>query len=310
MLVLGRRGAGGGVPGQCLDPGWHRPTQGRALRASHSNSSTRGWRSSRSIFKACGKRACACSGWQRRAGAAFDLEDARSHYNAILKYAPDDVETWALLGRVEKDAWVSCWFLPDASAKQRIEEARYEDALLKAAIECYETAFRSDPKHYYSGINALALMHLYEHLTAKDSYRHVMQVMAGAVRFAAECEDKRDKEKLYWARATLGDLEVLIGTPESTEAAYKDAVAINRGNWFALNSSRDQLLLLQQLDFRQTMWPQASRFLIVPCAACLTGPEMGAKTGVAVQWAHGRCPRPRNTTFQRRHGGPRRSEDC
>ncbi len=189
---------------------------------------------------------------QRLAAAGrrgFHLEDARGHYNAILKYAPDDVETWALLGRVEKDAWVSCWFLPDASAEQRIEEARYEDALLKAAIESYETAFRGDPKHYYSGINALALMHLYEHLTAKDSYRHVMQVMAGAVRFAAECEDKRDKEKLYWARATLGDLEVLIGTPESTEAAYKDAVATNRGNRFALNSSRDQLLLLQQLEF-------------------------------------------------------------
>lgn len=179
----------------------------------------------------------------------FHLEDARSHYNAILKHSPDDVETWALLGRVEKDAWVSCWSLPDVSVEQKIEEARYEDALLKAAIECYETAFRSDPKHYYSGINALALMHLYEHLTAKDLYQNVMQIMAGAVRFAAECEDKRDKETLYWARATLGDLQVLIGTPESTEAAYKEAVATNRDNRFALNSSRDQLLLLQQLGF-------------------------------------------------------------
>jgi len=44
-------------------------------------------------------------------------------------------------------------------------------------------------------------------------------------------------------------LEVLTGTPESTEAAYKEAVATDRNNRFALNSSRDQLLLLQQLEF-------------------------------------------------------------
>ena len=66
----------------------------------------------------------------------------------------------APLGRVEKDAWTSIWRQPDASAAQRIEDARYEDALLRAAVSCYGTAFRSDPKHYYSGINALTLMHL------------------------------------------------------------------------------------------------------------------------------------------------------
>jgi len=179
----------------------------------------------------------------------FHLEGARSHYGGILKHAPKDVETWALLGRVEKDAWLACWSLPDASAEQRIGEARYEDALLKAAIESYETAFRSDPKHYYSGINALALMHVYEYLTGKNQYHKVMQIMAGAVRFAAECEDRHDRDALYWARATLGDLEVLTGTPASTEAAYKEAVATDRNNRFALNSSRDQLLLLQQLEF-------------------------------------------------------------
>jgi tetratricopeptide (TPR) repeat protein len=177
----------------------------------------------------------------------YPIGMARSHYRAMLQKDPRDAETWALLGRVEKDAWVASWRLPDSSPQQRIEDARYEDALLRAAIECYETAFRTDPKHYYSGINALALMHLYGYLNGEDNYRDKTDILAGAVRFAAQCEVGEDD--LYWARASLGDLEVLVGTPQSTQSAYKEAVVINRDNWFALDSSRSQLLLLQDLGF-------------------------------------------------------------
>ncbi len=180
-------------------------------------------------------------------GRAFSMEAVRSHYRAMLRRDADDAETWALLGRVEKDAWTSSWRLHGASAAQMLDDARYEDALLRAAIAAYETAFRADPKHYYSGINALALMHLYRFLTADDSYVPLCEVMAGAVRFAAECE--RDPENQYWAKVSLGDLEVLLGDRRSVESAYKDAVATNRANRFALESSRDQLLLVRDLGF-------------------------------------------------------------
>lgn len=176
------------------------------------------------------------------------LDGARRHYAAMLKREPHDAETWALLGRVEKDAWTACWRLPDASAAQKVEDACYEDALLREAIRCYETAFRSDPKHYYSGVNALTLMSLYEHLTGDTRYRDAVEAMIGAARFAAQCED--DPEAHYWAKASLGDLQVLTGDPETVEAAYKEAVAINRDNWFALDSSRSQLQLLRELGFR------------------------------------------------------------
>jgi hypothetical protein len=42
---------------------------------------------------------------------------------------------------------------------------------------------------------------------------------------------------------------VLVGSPQTVVAAYKDAVAINRDNWFALDSSRSQLILLHELGF-------------------------------------------------------------
>jgi len=187
---------------------------------------------------------------QRLAAAGccdYQIDMARSHYRGMLKARPKDAETWALLGRVEKDAWVASWRLPDSSPEQRLDDARYEDALLREAISCYLTAFRADPKHYYSGINALALMRLHEYLTGDVAFHESAEIIPGAVRFAAECEEDPDNQ--FWARASLGDLQVLVGTPQSTEAAYKAAVAINRDDWFALDACRAQLLLLQELGF-------------------------------------------------------------
>ncbi|MEO8938267.1 MAG: hypothetical protein ABI277_10530 [Burkholderiaceae bacterium] len=72
--------------------------------------------------------------------------------------------------------------------------------------------------------------------------------MAGAVRFAAENE--ADLQQRFWSLATLGDLEVLNGTPEAVQRAYREAVAVAGASWFELHSSRDQLLLLLELGFR------------------------------------------------------------
>src|SRR5690606_28668256 len=88
------------------------------------------------------------------------LDRARSHYRKVLERHPDDTETWALLGRVDKDAWVEAWRRSGKTAEEMREDAAYEDALLRGAIETYAKAYRSDLSHYYSGINALTLMHL------------------------------------------------------------------------------------------------------------------------------------------------------
>jgi tetratricopeptide (TPR) repeat protein len=174
-------------------------------------------------------------------------ESVRDHYRRMLRDEPRDAETWALLGRVEKDAWVSCWRLPTSSAQQKRDDAAYEDALLRAAVDAYEKAFRVDPKHYYSGINAIALMRLYEFLNGSERYRERIDVMAGAVRYAAECED--DPAQRFWARATLGDLAVLTGTPAAVEHAYKAAIATHHDDWFALDSVRSQLEMYAELGF-------------------------------------------------------------
>lgn len=41
--------------------------------------------------------------------AGHSLDRARLHYRKVLETHPDDPETWALLGRVDKEAWVEAW---------------------------------------------------------------------------------------------------------------------------------------------------------------------------------------------------------
>jgi len=176
------------------------------------------------------------------------LDRARDHYREALKLYPTDPETWALLGRVDKDAWVAAWRQPGRSPEQMRDDASYEDALLRAAIDSYLQAYRANPGHYYSGVNALTLMHLARHLTSDTRYDRDIATMAGAVRYAAECEP--DPNALFWSKTTVGDLEVLVGTPDTVKAVYKEAIAKNEKDWFALNSSRAQLQLLQDLGFR------------------------------------------------------------
>ncbi len=176
-------------------------------------------------------------------------ERARAHYRHMLELFPRDTETLTLLSRVDKDAWVKAWDIEGASQEDMRIDAAEEDALLRNAIEEYLQAYYTNPGHYYSGINALTLMHLYTHLTGDKRYLQLMSTAAGAVRFAAEVESA--PEQLYWSKSTLGDLQVLEGDPEDVRTAYKEAIAKNSKDWFALNSSRTQLLLLDRLGFRR-----------------------------------------------------------
>lgn len=176
------------------------------------------------------------------------LDRARDHYRKVLALYPQDQETWTSLGRVDKDVWVAAWRKPGKTPAQMRDDAAYEDALLRAAIDSYATNYRSNPSHYYSGINALTLMHLYQYLTNDPRYDRAMNTMAGAVRFAAE--SKPDESQRFWSNATVGDLEVLVGTPDTIRAAYEEAIAKNDKDWFALHSCRAQLELLRDLDFR------------------------------------------------------------
>jgi tetratricopeptide (TPR) repeat protein len=176
------------------------------------------------------------------------LDRAHAHYRDMLAGHPRDAETWALLGRVDKDAWIAAWRHSGVPPEQARADVAYEAALLRAAIDSYSQGFRNDPSHYYSGINALTLMHLHRHLAGSGRYEREMSSIAGAVRFAAENETER--EALFWSLATLADLEVLLGSAQSAAAAYQEAVAADTRTRFALDSCIDQLRLLAELGLQ------------------------------------------------------------
>ncbi|MET0395806.1 MAG: tetratricopeptide repeat protein [Longimicrobiaceae bacterium] len=178
-------------------------------------------------------------------------EEAKTWLRALADEHPDDAETWGLLGRVEKERWTECWHEEGAGPAEMRQAAVQEKALLREAYDAYLTGFRREPGRYYPGINALTLSHLLLHLsgTEKEEQRREREVLAGGVRWAVQCSLARNG-KDYWVRATLAEMEVLAGGTDEVEDAYGKAVAVANGDWFAVDSSRQQLLLLRDLEFR------------------------------------------------------------
>lgn len=178
----------------------------------------------------------------------YSLDRALQHYETILAAHPLDAETWALAARVHKDAWQACWRKCDVPPARQREGALDSIDLLLEAQKRYLCGFRANPAHYYSGINALTLMQLARHLGATNQPKEAVGTLAGAVRFAAESQNEGASS--FWALTTLADLAVLEGSSEEAKAAYRRAIAKPEMDRFALNSCRENLLLLQALDFR------------------------------------------------------------
>ena len=144
----------------------------------------------------------------------------------------------------------------------------------------YKKGFLHDPSHYYSGVNAVTLLHLQWHLTGIDSQAETRRALEGGVRWAVTSALAKETvgAKDYWARVSLGDLEVLVSDVAVVEKAYRYAVAAAEKNWFALDSSHQQLLLLKDLGFRP---PQVDAALAIfnQALARLQAPEAQKEPG-------------------------------
>lgn len=175
-------------------------------------------------------------------------EDAREWVRRLTEDYPSDAEVWALAGRVEKDNWASRWRRDSASSVELREAAGSEDAALAVTIEPYHKAFIIDPSHYYSGINALTLSLLRCHLGGDNDTAEIDKLACG-VRWA-NCTALERNPKDYWARASYAELCLLRDPLESVRKAYGSTVAAANRDWFALDSSRQTLCLLRDLEYR------------------------------------------------------------
>ncbi|NOQ64769.1 MAG: DUF4071 domain-containing protein [Methyloprofundus sp.] len=169
----------------------------------------------------------------------------------LSKKHPHDGETWALLGRTEKDCWIKLWSA-NKTAEAMFKAAKYESAQLGAAIQAYRQGFIEQTDSYFAGINALALTYVLAHLLGEKTDSDELKAMEGGIRWATLSALSKEaiNQPDYWARVSLADLELLVSDVATIEKAYKYAVIAAKQDWFALDSTRQQLQLLQKLAFR------------------------------------------------------------
>lgn len=177
-------------------------------------------------------------------------EEAREATRRLTEDYPTDAEAWALAGRVAKDDWIARWRQPGASAEQMRAMAATEEGLLQEAIDPYRKAFVAEPAHFYSGINALTLTVLRVHLGGANDPAETDLLLAG-VRWAVASALARAPRD-YWARATQAAASLLCLDRDTVLRDWRAAVAAANRDWFALDSSRQTLQMLGDLQFRPT----------------------------------------------------------
>jgi len=152
-------------------------------------------------------------------------------------------------------------------------EAALRSSLLGAALAAYEQGFKADRNHYYSAINALALLVLQRELArqlpetweltagddsdgeaaatrARDQIdRRIALLTAGVVLALERASEFDPPEHAVWHAFTKADLCCLTSDrPPQVALAYHRALESDgTSHAFALSSARAQLLMLESL---------------------------------------------------------------
>jgi tetratricopeptide (TPR) repeat protein len=185
------------------------------------------------------------------------------------KEIPKDkkAEAYALQGRNAKTLWRRDWReTADPIAKPA---AALRSGLLQDSFEKYEQAFDEDLNHFYSGLNALAMLKVMTELataqpavwagrfkTRKKAEDELEEHVEHAARLAAAVEVsldanmrrlEREGKSDVWAEISVADLRLLTSdNPEWVLTAYRDA--LNQASDQAWESVRNQLAMYNELS--------------------------------------------------------------
>ncbi|MFO1129558.1 MAG: tetratricopeptide repeat-containing protein [Rhodospirillales bacterium] len=191
-------------------------------------------------------------------GRSGRFADARARLTAVAARHPSG-ESLGLLGRCYKDQWLRLWRgrKRDGLAAPEVgrQKATAAAAHLERAFESYAHAFRSDPKDWYPGINALTLGSLWHHLTGRVSARADLALITQGVRWTVACSLDACEiacRSEYWPLVTRAELRLVADNDEGCLDDYRAAAAqaVIDSNRFALASTAEQLEMMIDLDFR------------------------------------------------------------
>ena len=193
----------------------------------------------------------------------------RALANNSIKSA-DRAETYSLLARNAKTRWRGDW--ESAPPEERRATALRSPYLIDA-YEQYERAFAEDINHYYSGLNALAMLKVMIELAkalpdvwaerfrkaskaedALEEYMEQAEKLAAAVEVSLDATARRlerDGKRDVWADISAADLQSIVGSsPQVVANAYRKALAAVPT--FAADSVRKQLAIYRDLGVLDT----------------------------------------------------------
>jgi tetratricopeptide (TPR) repeat protein len=184
------------------------------------------------------------------------VNEAKIFMTRVAQQYEADTEASGILGRIYKDQWRLEWKdVADPRARQRaaVDASGY----LLRSIRTYEKAARRRLDHY-TGINVVSMATLLEHLSqatgeAVDHGIRDLDTLTAVVRFAAEnvlAGGNEDEQDSAWAAATLGELELVTGTPDRARQYYRRAAGAPATTYFNVSSMLDQVYLFDNLAFR------------------------------------------------------------
>jgi tetratricopeptide (TPR) repeat protein len=189
-------------------------------------------------------------------GRAARFVEARESLRRLADERQDG-ETLGLLARTWKDEWTQIWEAHPLRKLDPLPAARDTAATLQSAASAYVEAFRATPGDFYPGINALTLGRVWEHVTGRRS-RLPLALIGAGVRWATAAAIERHKD--YWSLATRAELALIENREEDAIEDYSEAagMAVANRDWFALDSSGQQLNLLGELGFRGEIVAEAA----------------------------------------------------
>ena len=182
--------------------------------------------------------------------------------------ARERAEVLALMGRNAKTQWEQSWATaPDSDAAQKTALA---SPYLEKSFERYREGFIEDRNHFYSGLNALAMVIMLTELAQaqsiiwEDSFdtkeeaaqrlqklKELRSDLAAGVRLAIESKQvalQRTNRSDFWVDISTADLICLTSSrPNRVGQAYRKALA--EASEHARDAVRRQLSLYQRLGF-------------------------------------------------------------
>ncbi len=226
--------------------------------------------------------------YQRSGDLPRSEEALRRVINHPDTSAKDRAEAWSLLGRNLKTAWRDGWkALPPETRRARA----LDSPLLMQSYEAYSKGFRQDLNHFYSGLNALAMLTTAMELAAalpetwsdrfsgedealrkKNELQGQRQTLVGAVELSIDVSKQRDEQASTpdpWVKVSLADFRFLTADrPGPVVRAYQDAVEGQPD--FVGDSVRGQLRLYQELDLLTEKVNRVLAVLAPPAPASAT----------------------------------------